>query len=127
MACKPICRLCPKFIITQAVEYDGTNLIWTLPAGSYQRREKYCLVFAQAIPVDTTIVAPVFIRIGDGATLYPLNKRNCAQATACSIRTRTRYSTIVTTTPTGGSFRLIGEPCCAPDNSPEAIDGGEPA
>jgi len=39
----------------------------------------------------------------------------CKQVTACALRTRTRYSTVVETTPTGGSFKLLGKPCCAPN------------
>ena len=86
-----------------------------------------CLVIAQAIPDATTINAPVVITIGTGTEEYPLTKRNCAQATACSIRTRTRYSTIVSTNATGGAFRLLGTPCCAPNNALTAIDGTAPA
>ena len=71
-----------------------------------------------------TINAPVYITIGTGTTLYPLTKRNCAQVTACGIRTRTRYSVCVVTTPTGGSFRMLGSPCCAPNNNLTSIDGG---
>ena len=81
---------------------------------------------AQAIPTATTISSPVFIQIGDGAVLYPLNKCDCTQATACSIRTRTKYSTKVETTPTGGVFKLLGNVCCAPNNNLTAIDGTAP-
>ena len=84
------------------------------PAGSYENGEKYCLVIAQAIPDATIINAPVVITIGTGTATYPLTKRNCAQVTAAMIRTRTRYSTRVVTTSTGGAFRLMGAPCCAP-------------
>lgn len=99
---------------------DGINS----PAGSYSNCEKYCIVVAQSIPATTTINAPVVITIGTGTQQYPLTKRNCAQVTACGIRTRTKYSTCVVTTPTGGSFRLMGNPCCAPNNNLQSIDGG---
>ena len=52
---------------------------------------------------------------------------NCAQLTACSIRSRTRYATRVATDAAGGTFRLLGRACCAPDNSLTAIDGTAPA
>ena len=126
MACTNVCRLCPRFILSQAVSFAGGNLIINLPTGAYNAGEKYCIVVAQAIPTATTINAPVYITIGDGATLYPLTNRCCAQLTACSIRTRTRYSAVVITTPTGGSFRLLGRPACAPSNDLRSINGTAP-
>ncbi len=42
---------------------------------------------AQAIPDAATINAPVVITIGTGTVQYPLTRRNCAQVTACSLRT----------------------------------------
>ena len=127
MACKNVCRLCDKLIISTAVTFTaGTGLVITIPDGSYADNGKYCIVVAQAIPTTTTISAPVFIQIGTGTTLYPLNKCDCTQATACSIRTRTKYSTRVSTTATGGAFNLLGNVCCAPNNNLVAIDGTAP-
>ena len=123
MACKPVCKLCDKIRISTAVTYTAPNLIITLPQGSYENDEKYCIVVAQNIPADTTINAPVFIQIGTGTELYPLERCNCSQAVACSIRTRTRYSTKVITSPTSGAFRLLGRICCSPNNDLLAIDG----
>lgn len=127
MACKPVCKLCDKFVISQAVTFTGGNLVINLPAGSYGNGCKYCIVVAQAIPAATTINAPVVIAIGTGTEQYPLTKSNCAQVTACGIRTRTRYTVCVSTSATGGSFRLLGKPCCAPNNALNAIDGTAPA
>ena len=121
------CRLCDRLIISQAVTFTAPNLIINLPAGAYQNCEKYCIVVAQAIPEATTINAPVFITIGDGTELYPLNQCNGVQATASGIRTRTRYATKVTTTATGGAFRLLGKICCYPTDSLTSIDGTAPA
>ncbi len=45
------------------------------------------------------------------------------QATACSIRTRTKYSTRVETTSNSGVFKLLGRIACAPDNRLNAING----
>lgn len=126
MNCKPICKLCDKFVISQSVTFTGGNLVINLPAGSYNNNCKYCIVVAQSIPDATTINAPVFVTIGSGTEQYPLTKRNCAQVTACGIRTRTRYSVCVSTTPSGGSFRMLGTPCCAPDNSLTSINGTAP-
>ena len=126
MACKPICSVCPRFVISLAVTYANGVLTVNIPAGSYENGEKYCLVIAQAIPDATIINAPVVITIGTGTATYPLTKRNCAQVTAAMIRTRTKYSTRVVTTSTGGTFRLIGDPCCAPNNALSAINGTAP-
>lgn len=127
MSCKPVCRLCPQLIISQAVTFaDGTMTI-NLPAGSYCNGCTYCIVVAQAIPAETTITAPVVVTIGTGTEEYPLTLCNCAQATACAIRTRTRYAVRVSTSATGGSFRLLGRPACAPNYALAAIDGTAPA
>lgn len=127
MSCKNVCALCPRLVISQAVTFAGGVLAINLPAGDYQNGEKYCIVVAQTIPATTTINAPVVVTIGTGTAQYPLTKRNCAQVTACGIRTRTRYATTVFTSATGGTFRLLGSPCCAPNNALISIDGTAPA
>lgn len=121
------CKLCDRLIISQAVTFTAPNLIINLPAGAYQSCERYCIVVAQAIPDATTINALVFITIGDGTELYPLNRCNGVQATASGIRTRTRYATRVSTTATGGAFRLLGKICCYPTDNLTSIDGTAPA
>lgn len=127
MACKSVCQLCKKLAISQAVTFADGTLTINLPAGSYGDGCKYCLVVAQTIPAATTITAPVVITIGDGTEEYPLVGCDCAQLTACAIRTRTKYSTIVSTSATGGSFKLMGRGCCAPNYNLAAIDGTAPA
>lgn len=127
MACKTTCQLCDKLIISQAVIFAGGTLTINLPAGSYQNGCKYCLVIAQTIPAAATINAPVVITIGTGTEEYPLTTCNCAQVTACGIRTRRRYSTVVVTSATGGAFRMLGRPCCSPDYRLSGINGTAPA
>lgn len=127
MACKQVCRLCDNLIISTAVAFTaGTGLVIAIPAGAYNDNCKYCIVVAQAIPAATTINAPVFIQIGTGTVLYPLNKCDCTQVTACAIRTRTKYSTRVETNATGGVFKLLGKTHCAPTNNLTSIDGTAP-
>ena len=127
MACNNVCKLCDNLIISTAVAFTaGTGLVITIPEGSYQDGCKYCIVVAQTIPDATTITAPVFIQIGTGTELYPLNKCDCTQATACSIRTRTKYSTRVETSATTGVFKLLGKVACSPNNNLVAIDGTAP-
>ena len=126
MACKNVCKLCKNLVISESVTFTAPNLIINIPAGSYTDCDKVCIVVAQTIPAATTITAPVFITIGDGTVLYPLNNCDCSQVTACGIRTRTRYATRVSTTPTGGAFKLLGKACCTPNNNLTAIDGTAP-
>lgn len=124
--CKSVCQLCDRLIISQAVTFADGTLTINLPAGSYLNGCKYCIVVAQTIPAATTITAPVVITIGDGAEEYPLTNRCCSQVTAAALRTRTRYSTVVGTSATGGVFKMLGRGCCTPDNSLAAIDGTAP-
>lgn len=126
MSCKPICQLCEKIRISQTVTFSSGTLIINLPAGSYNDGEKICIIVAQSIPSTTTINSPVVITVGEGTQQYPLTKCDCSQVTACSLRTRTRYSVCVSTTATGGTFRLIGKPCCAPNNRLTSINGTAP-
>ena len=127
MGCNNVCKLCDRLIISQAVTFAADTLTINLPAGTYMDGCKYCIVIAQAIPTATTINAAVVITIGDGTEEYPLVGCDCAQLTACSLRTRTRYATRVVTNATGGSFRLLGRAACAPNNNLTGIDGTAPA
>lgn len=127
MSCKPVCRLCDRLVLSQAVTFADGTLTINLPAGSYANGCKYCIVIAQTIPAAATITAPVVVTIGEGTVEYPLTNRCCAQLTACALRTRTRYMVQVATSATGGSFKLLGRPCCAPNNALTAIDGTAPA
>ena len=127
MACKNVCSLCPKLIISTAVTFTaGTGLIITIPEGSYNDGCKYCIVISQTIPTTTTISAPVFIRIGAGAVLYPLVSKSCRQITACGVRTRTKYAVCVETTATGATFKMLGNPACQPNNNLRAVNGTAP-
>lgn len=127
MSCKPVCTLCERLVISQSVTFAGGNLTINLPAGSYSNGCKYCIVIAQTIPDAATITAPVVITIGTGTEEYPLTNKGCAQVTACALRTRTRYSVVVSTSATGGTFKMLGRGCCAPNNALAAIDGTAPA
>lgn len=125
MACKTSCKLCRRLIISTDVTFTaGTGLIITIPSGSYNDGEKYCIVVSQSIPTDTTINAPVYIRLGaDTPVLYPLHRCNCLPAVACNLRSRHRYSTRVETTSDSGIFKLLGRVACSPDNRLNAING----
>ena len=123
---KYVCKLCDRLVISQAVTFAEGTLTVNLPAGTYHNGCRYCIVIAQTIPAETTITAPVVVTIGDGTVEYPLTDRCCAQVTACGLRTRTRYAVCVATGATGGTFKLLGRPCCSPDNRLPGIDGTDP-
>lgn len=124
--CKNSCRLCPRFVISEDVTFDGTGLVINIPAGGYNDGCRYCLVVAQTIPAATTINAPVVVTIGTGTVQYPVVRCDCAPATACNIHTRTRYNVRVETSTTGGTFRLLNRTCNSCDNNLLSIDGTAP-
>lgn len=126
MNCKNVCKMCDKLILSESVAFTGGNLVITIPAGSYQDGCQYCIIVAQRIPDETTIVAPVVIEISGGTEQYPLTNKCCNSITACGIRTRTKYSVVVSTNATGGVFRMLGKPHCTPDNRLTAINGTAP-
>lgn len=122
MACKPSCQLCDKLVISTAVTVitvDGTDtLVIDLPVRTYGDGCKYCVIIAQTIPATATINMPVAFSIGgDTTTVYPFVRCDCSQVTACAIRTRTRYSTIVSTNAIGGVFKSLGGLKCSPLNN----------
>lgn len=123
MSCNRNCnRLCPNLIISTSVAVvtvNGTDtLLINIPEGTYANGCKYCIVVAQSIPTTVPIGTPVAISIGgDTATVYPVTNRCCAQITACAIRTRTRYPMCVSTTATGGTFKVLSGLSCAPNNA----------
>lgn len=127
MPCKSVCKLCKRLVISQSVTYADGVLTINLPAGSYNNGEKYCIIIAQAIPETAIIGAPVVFTIGTGTVTYPLVNRCCAQVTAAGLRTRTKYATVVSTSATGGDFKMLGNPACTPDNRLTAINGTAPA
>lgn len=126
MSCSGVCRLCPRLVISQSVTFTGGNLIINIPAGNYSNNTKYCIIVAQAVPSTATVNAPVVITIGTGTVQYPLTDRCCRQVTVCGVRTRTRYSVCVNTTATGGIFKMLGNPYCAPNNQLTSINGTAP-
>lgn len=120
-------KLCDRLILSESVTFAAGTLTINLPAGSYGNGCRYCIVVAQAIPAATTITAPVVITIGDGTEEYPLTNQCCAQLSACSIRTRTKYPVQVATDATGGTFKVLGKVSCSPSNALPALDGTAPA
>lgn len=132
MACSPSCRLCRNLIISESVSVVTVNgvdtLVVDLPAQAYNDGQKYCIVIAQSIPATATIYMPVAFSIGgDTTTVYPFVRSDCSQITACGIRTRTRYSTVVSTNAIGGVFKSLGGINCTPNNDLISIPAPAPA
>ena len=129
MACKNVCRICPRLVISQAINYSAaTNALnINLPAGSYNNGEKYCIILAQNIPATTAIGANVVFSIGTGTQTYQLVNKCCRPVTACGVRTRTKYSVCVETTATGAVFKMLGNPACQPNNNLRSVNGTAPA
>lgn len=122
MSCSNTKRLCNRLIISQAVNFDGTNLLIDLPQAAYNNNEKYCIVIAQNIPSSATINAPVFITIGGGTATYPLLNCDCTTVTACSVNKRTKYCVKVKTNIASGSFVMIGKlPCSNCSNNAASL------
>lgn len=120
MECVQNCRLCPKFILSQTITFDGTSLIVNLPQNAYGNCEKYCIVLAQSIPEATTINAPVVFTIGTGTVKYPFVNQDCTPIYASQVRTRRIYPSRVNTAVDSGVFKYIGR-CPLPSNATTTI------
>lgn len=120
------CKLCRNLVISTAVTVvtvDGVDtLVIDIPAGFYANCRKVCLVIAQTIPTTATIGMPVAISIGgDTTTVYPIVGCDCAQVTACAIRTRRKYPLRISTNATSAVFKSLGGLSCSPNNDLEVI------
>lgn len=124
------CQMCRNLVISTAVTVvtvDGVDtLVIDIPAGVYTNCRKVCLVVAQTIPDTATIAMPVAISIGGvTTTVYPIVGCDCAQITACAIRTRRKYPLRIRTTATSAVFKSLGGLSCAPVSNLEAIPAPE--
>ena len=82
MACKTSCKLCKNLVITQSATIVAVNgvdtLVLDLPTRCYLDGCKVCIIIAQTLPAETTIVTPVAFSIGgDTTTVYPFVTSNC--------------------------------------------------
>lgn len=123
MSCTNYNKICKRLVISTSVTFTDNTLIINIPQNNYGDKQKYCIVVAQNLPDTTTITAPVVITIGsDTTTTYPLVYCDGTAVSACSINTRTRYSTIVRTDVTGGVFTLTKKlPCSHCSNGPSSL------
>lgn len=124
--CKNSCNECCRKIYSTAltiVAINGVNtLLISIPQQSFDDCQRGCIVITQNIPSTATINMPVAISIGGSvATVYPLVTCNCRQVTACMIRPRRRYPFKVITNSTGGTFRILKNLSCSPNNQLQSI------
>lgn len=125
MSCKNICKLCNHLIISNAVNFDGTanQVVISIPAGTYNAKEKYCIVVAQSIPAPVTVNSTVAITIGTSGTRYPVQNCDCSPLTGCGIKTRTKYSTRLCISVSGAVFKMLGKVCNCEGNVAGSISG----
>lgn len=126
MYCNKNCRICDKLVISDSVTVVAIGGVDTLvidvPTASFRNCERLCLIVAQTIPDTATINMPVAVSIGgDTIVVYPLVRCNCAQVTACAIRTRTKYPLQVSTTSTSAVFKVLKGLSCYPNNQLQSI------
>lgn len=120
--CITNCKICPKLIFSNAINFDATTntLIIDLPQRNYNNCESYCIVLVQSIPTSATINAPVVFSIGGGATQYPFLNCDCTPILASQIRPRRKYKIKVNTAVNTGVFKYVGK-CCLPSNSTTTV------
>ena len=124
-------KMCEHFVVTTTVTFADGTLTLTLPDTiTYENREIYCSVVGQNIPDTTTLTAPVVAVVGTGTVEFPLVTRCGTPVVAKQLSTRYKYKTIVTTSATGGTIRVL---CDLPDvdsttlnalNDATAAEGG---
>jgi len=116
-------KLCPHFVITTAVAFADGTLTLTLPEDvTYGNCEKFCIVIGQTLPDTVTLNAPVVAVIGTGTTEIPLVNRCGAPVVAQQISTRRRYPTLVTTTSTGGTIKVLCDLPCVESTTLNALN-----
>lgn len=116
MECIKNCKLCKKFILSTAINYDAaTNtVIVGLPANTFENCQRYCIVLAQTLPEAATINSQVVFTIGTNTTQYPFLNKNCVPVYVSQVRTRRIYPIKVNTTINEGVFKYVGNcplPC----------------
>jgi len=116
-------KLCDHFVVTTAVAFADGTLTLTLPdTVTYGNCETYCIVVGQTLPDTVTLNAPVVAVIGAGTTEFPLLTRCGAPVVAQQLSTRYKYKTVVTTTATGGAFKVLCDLPCVETTTLNALN-----
>lgn len=84
-----------RTILTTAVAIQGTNLVLTLPAGTYENCHNYVIRIAQPIPATATNLMGVAIKIGTAATLYQVIRTCGHKLYANQVKARRNYRLLV--------------------------------
>lgn len=85
------CNNNPFQVLTTAVAVSGSNLVLTIPDGTYLNCRNYLLRLAQDMPSTATNLMSVVIQIGTGTTLYPLRQKSGHNVYATQLKTRRNY------------------------------------
>lgn len=120
--CNNSCNECHRKIYSDGVSVvtvnDVDTLVVDVPAQSFSNCQRGCLVVTQNIPATATITMPVAISIGGvTTTVYPVVNCNCDPVIACQLRTRRRYPFVVKVNDTSGTFKILRNLSCAPQNN----------
>ena len=126
--CRNSCNECKRKVFSDSISLvtiDGVDtLVVDVPAQTFNNCQRGCIVLIQNIPTTATIATPVAISLGgDTTTVYPVLNNCCNQITACALRTRRRYPFVVSTTSTGGVFKILRNLSCSPNNNLNSIGG----
>lgn len=124
--CNNSCYECSRKVYSTAIAVVTVDTVATLvisvPQQSFNNCQRGCIVLTQNIPDAATINMPVAIAIGDDTTtVYPIVDKCCNQITPCALRTRCRYPFIVSTNAVGGTFKILKNLSCAPNNNLTSI------
>lgn len=82
-------------ILTTAVAVDNSELVLTIPDGTYKNCRRYVIRIAQDIPSTATNLMPVVIKIGSGTTLYHIIRECGHYLYANQVKTRRNYVLLV--------------------------------
>lgn len=102
-----VMKMCnnPNVVLTTAVAVSGSNLVLTIPSGTYANCYNFILRLAQSVPLTATNLMPVVIQIGTGETLYPLRQKAGHNVYANQLKARRNY--MVHTAADTATFTLL--------------------
>ena len=83
-----------NIINTTAVAVDGTNLVLTVPAMTFDNCKRYTIRIAQAIPATATNLMNVVIQIDVGTDLYPIIRKCGHYLYADQVRANRNYTVL---------------------------------
>ena len=108
-----------NIINTTAVAVDGTNLVLTVPAMTFDNCKRYTIRIAQAIPATATNLMNVVIQIDVGTDLYPIIRKCGHYLYADQVRANRNYT--VLTAADSSMFVLVCGLVCGCNTGTETV------